>query len=458
MTRSIDIVILSRQAGELHPDVERGLYEQCEVQLVVHRIIGQRKAADRSRCDAIARARNEGKLCGSSPWLMFLDDDVVLGPRCVAQLAEELERHPGLAALGADYLGERRITRRSRHVSLGATLFRRAALDQIQFVWRGGSCECQCCCDDLRRLRWEIDYSLSAQARHLPVRSTARSPESRHDPATRITCLCVTRRRVALLHKAIRCYANQTYANRELVIVYDSDDAETRRYLQRLDDRSILPVTAPTGRRLTLGALRNLARRQGTGKYVAQWDDDDWSDPFRLEAQMRTVRTTGMPGCVLWRQTLYDYLTKQAYITFERTWENTILVDRSVLSAYPNLTKREDTPVVEGLYRAGCLAKLDAPDLYVYTFHGKNTWDRQHWQEIVRLSRPLAWEASRRIGARLGDAQASEPRTADGYATSTGRHFPECVDPTSPIASGEVRSYALTAGGLRDACRAATRR
>ena len=70
-------------------------------------------------------------------------------------------------ALAADYLGEGHEGHVTRHVTMGATLFRRAVLDQIRFRWRDERCECQCCCDDLRRLRWAIDYCPYVKARHL---------------------------------------------------------------------------------------------------------------------------------------------------------------------------------------------------------------------------------------------------------------------------------------------------
>ena len=57
MTGTIDIVILSRAKGELHPEVERGLRNQREVKLVVHRVVGERLGEDRSRCDVITRAQ-----------------------------------------------------------------------------------------------------------------------------------------------------------------------------------------------------------------------------------------------------------------------------------------------------------------------------------------------------------------------------------------------------------------
>jgi hypothetical protein len=164
---NVDLVVLSRDYSPLHPEVERGLQGQQGVQTVVHRVIGQPLPNDECRQETIARARNEGKLRGNAPWLMFVDDDVVLEADCVRTLVQELGRRPAFAALAADYLGERRGGEIATHVSMGATLFRREALDAIWFRWNQPKCECRCCCDDLRRMHWGIDYCRSARARHL---------------------------------------------------------------------------------------------------------------------------------------------------------------------------------------------------------------------------------------------------------------------------------------------------
>ena len=415
VTPIVDLVILSRDVGPLDPDVERGFRAQRGVQLVVHRVAGSVSPDDRGRCDAIARARNEGKLRGASPWLMFLDDDVWLEPACISTLVEELRRRPAYAALAADYLGECRAGEIAGHVSMGATLFRREALDQVCFAWRGGSCECQCCCDDLRRLHWGIDYLSLARARHLPrVESCgnhAACKTIRDDPT--VTCMCVTRGRVRMLRRSIQCFLNQTYRRRELVVVYQTDDSATRRFLGGLKEPSVLSVGAPAGSRHPLGSLRNLALRSGTGKYIAQWDDDDWYSPARLEEQVRAIRESGKPGCVLARWTLYDCLTQRAYYSNVRTWEGSIVVERAVVPRYPHVAKREDTPVVEELNRRGQLTMLDRPTLYVYVYHGTNTWDRRHWERILRVSRPLGEAASRRITAILD----VEPRRATRFST-----------------------------------------
>jgi hypothetical protein len=165
----IDVVVLSRHSGPLCPEVERGLHNQRSVQIVVHRVVGQPEPSDKSRCETIARARNEGKLRGTAPWLMFVDDDVVLEPKCIRRLLDELRRRPVFGALAADYSHEHRPGEIASHVTMGATLFRREALAQIRFAARGKRCECQCCCDDLRRLLWGIDYAPAAKACHLPT-------------------------------------------------------------------------------------------------------------------------------------------------------------------------------------------------------------------------------------------------------------------------------------------------
>jgi len=163
----VDLVVLTRTSELLHREVERGIRSQHEVQILLHRVVGRAQSYDGCRWETISRARNEGKRRGAAAWLMFLDDDVVLAPGCISLLVRELSRRSMYGALAADYLGECRKGPVARHVTMGATLFRREALDQISFRWREERCECQCCCDDLRRLRWAIDYCPSAKARHL---------------------------------------------------------------------------------------------------------------------------------------------------------------------------------------------------------------------------------------------------------------------------------------------------
>jgi hypothetical protein len=171
----IDLVILCRDGGPPPVDVWSGIEAQRGVRLRVHLVDGLPRPLETSRLDTITRARNRGSRLGSTPWIMFLDDDVIFGPGCVARLVEALRQHPGYAALAADYLGESAglevpfrssVLPRTPHVGMGATLFRRDALAHLSFRWRPGACECWCCCEDLRRAGLGIAYLPGAHATH----------------------------------------------------------------------------------------------------------------------------------------------------------------------------------------------------------------------------------------------------------------------------------------------------
>ena len=175
---AIDLVVLSRDDSPLHPDVQRGIDSQTGVHLIVHRVVGERRNDERNRLPAIVRARNQGKHCGRCSWLMFLDDDVVLARDAVLRLLDGLSARPRFAAMGADYLHESRGRVLHGHVAMGATLFRRQALDRIEFRWSSGKCECLCCCLDLRRKGMQIGYLPEAAAQHISLGSSAE-----HTPA-----------------------------------------------------------------------------------------------------------------------------------------------------------------------------------------------------------------------------------------------------------------------------------
>lgn len=163
----VDLVVLSRDGGPLDERVRAGILAQGGVRLHVHGVIGEKRAGDANRWEVICRARNRAKGIGAASFVMFLDDDVVLGDGCVGRLVAALQGQPGYGAVAADYLGESRTANAARHVGMGATLFRRSVLRAVRFRWEPGRCECQCCCDDLRAAGVGIGYVAGAAATHL---------------------------------------------------------------------------------------------------------------------------------------------------------------------------------------------------------------------------------------------------------------------------------------------------
>lgn len=217
-----------------------------------------------------------------------------------------------------------------------------------------------------------------------------------------VSCLCVTRGRANLLPRAIGCFLEQTYENRELVILHAADDRATRDCIDRFRDARIRPITGNTPA-LTLGALRNIALDAAHGEYVATWDDDDWSASRRLEIQMTALAQPGIEASVLSKVTLYDAKLKQAFISQERIWEGTVVVRKAVLARFPELWRREDTAALAPIAAAGLLLGIDAPHLYVYVHHGSNASGRVHWKRhLVRWATPLGADEAQAWDARLG--------------------------------------------------------
>ncbi|MDB5829830.1 MAG: putative glycosyl transferase, family 2 [Variovorax sp.] len=219
-----------------------------------------------------------------------------------------------------------------------------------------------------------------------------------------VSCLCVTRHRVPWLRRAVACFMAQTHAHRELVLLYESDDDATRDYAATLaPEATVRCIEVPAVPKRPLGALRNMAIAAARGDVIAQWDDDDWHSPARIEAQLAAMREHGRPACVLYRWTLYDAVARQSYVSLQRAWEGSIVSQRDAIPAYPEWVRGEDVPVIKAMLDAQQLVLLDAPELYVYIHHGTNTWHSAHFtDEMFPASQVLPAEATRHIEEIIG--------------------------------------------------------
>ena len=212
----------------------------------------------------------------------------------------------------------------------------------------------------------------------------------------------MTRNRVALLKRAVHSFLQQTYSPSELIILFEADDIQTRSYVASLNEPRIIVMEVQAMPRLSLGSLRNIAVRDARGKYIAQWDDDDWSAPTRLTEQMAVIRSSGRVGCVLLRWVLFNAFTQSALLSSHRLWEGSLVAERTAVPAYAALGKGEDTPAVMQMFNANQLVGLDRPELYVYVYHGANTWDQTHWDTAIATgAQALSAEAGQRIVQQL---------------------------------------------------------
>lgn len=136
--------------------------------------------------------------------------------------------------------------------------------------------------------------SLTAASPLLPLSATKpkslplRARRWRHCPPGFVACVMPTQaNRTRFWQQAIDAWTAQTYPHRRLLIA--CEDAGALRRLPRADGIELLQC--PDLR--TLGQKRNWLNDRAVGDFIAHWDDDDWSDPRRLEDQIGRLQATG---------------------------------------------------------------------------------------------------------------------------------------------------------------------
>lgn len=231
-----------------------------------------------------------------------------------------------------------------------------------------------------------------------------------------ISCLCVTRNKVELIARAITCFKSQTYQNKELVIVYEDNDPDIKNFVTGIKDPTIKSFEISTNPKLSLGELRNLSLEFAIGEYICQWDADDWYHNRRLELQMDYCLKMHKPVCFLTYWLIFDSLTRKAYLSCKRLWEGTILCRKDRIKQedikYPAEPKMEDFYFVEKLLEKNHVYPVDLPHLYIYVYHGENTWPYQHFQHNFEVGKVLSESASQIINdileGKYSNGQASD--------------------------------------------------
>lgn len=197
----------------------------------------------------------------------------------------------------------------------------------------------------------------------------------------KVSCLCVTRG--LFVANAVEQFEKQNYPNRELVLVYQ--DNLSSMDLARLRRVNAVLVKAKTSH--TLGRLRQLALEAAGGEFVCQWDDDDLYSPNRLGRMLAALRDQSADAAVLRRWYIDDVQARVMYLSSERNWEGSALVRTGLARdiGYSSLCRGEDSVFWKELeMRNAKVAHVHAPDLYVYRVHGGNTWDRPHFDALLR--------------------------------------------------------------------------
>ncbi|QNK63801.1 glycosyltransferase [Pedobacter sp. PAMC26386] len=222
-------------------------------------------------------------------------------------------------------------------------------------------------------------------------------------PYPLISCICITSNKAKQLEKAMDCFTTQNYPNKELVISYPNNDLLSKEVVKhRQQDETLKIMQIERAEKESLGNARNHAIAKCSGDYVCLWDDENWYHPSRLTYQFNSMQIVGQryQASVLSRIFLFDARLKKAYVSFPYNWYRTMLCRKEILlqNQNTNAYRTEDTHLITFLSGRKLLYQIDdTPFLYVYIYHGTNTWDHKYFEYFVNKSELLDEELTERI-------------------------------------------------------------
>jgi len=126
-----------------------------------------------------------------------------------------------------------------------------------------------------------------------------------------VSCVMPTADRQKYIGVAIKCFQEQTYPDRELIILDDG----------KVSAEGLIPID-PLIRYYryalfsSLGQKRNAACDLARGEIVCNWDDDDWYSPSRILDQVSRLMGSGKAVTGYHRFWYWDEVTRSAYEYF----------------------------------------------------------------------------------------------------------------------------------------------
>ncbi len=226
----------------------------------------------------------------------------------------------------------------------------------------------------------------------------------RHLPATPpipriqtglVSCLMITRGNIDMVQQSLRSFNDQTWPERELVMVTVNVTAALQNLIQTHGNGKVTLVEAHQG--MTLGDQRNLSLAHCRGEFVCIWDDDDLYSPERVRTCLKALLRSGVDAVFLDRLLLWWPARERLAVSFARLWENTMLARRTAIPAYVALSQNEDAAMVDWLTYHSSYALIDAPELYGYRVTGQNQSSTDHFERLFSISDELTGERQRKM-------------------------------------------------------------
>jgi glycosyltransferase involved in cell wall biosynthesis len=231
----------------------------------------------------------------------------------------------------------------------------------------------------------EIERVLTSQFEHFQngaVTGKGSVPAHPSESCPLISCIMPTANRRNFVRLALRCFEQQDYPHRELIMVDDGKD-DLSDLVGGMAEAQYVRLSSPQ----SIGAKRNLACQKARGSFVAHWDDDDWYAPERLSRQIEPLLKgeadlTGLESSYVLDLAMGKFWSLSPQL-HERMFVGnvhggTLVFRKSIFdqgTRYPEVNLAEDAAFIRtATTKANRLTRISNPGLFVYVRHGTNAW------------------------------------------------------------------------------------
>lgn len=216
-----------------------------------------------------------------------------------------------------------------------------------------------------------------------------------------ITCVCVTKDRPNLLQGSIGSYIDQTYTNKNLLIVSQSTPEINKIIKSQINkyNRSDIRLIE-VNRELSLGEMRTCGAYEASGDIICQWDDDDYYNPKRISTQYAALIKNEAIVSAYGSHLHYYKAAKELYYIdwstepgedWRRCLSGSMMFFKKISNQYlgivdnfPALPKEEDLGFIQRSFLEYPYVIVPQGYQYVYVYHGENTCSKEHHQEFVK--------------------------------------------------------------------------
>lgn len=213
-----------------------------------------------------------------------------------------------------------------------------------------------------------------------------------------VTCMVPTYNRPDMLKRCVRMFNEQTYPNKEMIII---DDSETENTLTFPSNVTYVRIR----NRRSIGFKRNLAVRLARGEYIAFWDDDDIQGPRRIANQVKRMQETQCDviadaNHVYYHDgkwfTLRDKVDIQEHLWWRRILMPSVMFKKSLMkhASFPNRYTSEDRSFFKSVLRTKPNLRVElwtgGTGDFVYVIHNKhNPWSR-YMLQMISVTKPYS--------------------------------------------------------------------